>query len=194
MNYSRVFMAWRTSWAGLTKHENTPPGIKIVKNSCWQNWNSYTSIWLVSYRFSFKAVPHAHPTNMASYRISTLDHGAVLPEPLPCTSKEKSNATSTSVTKNPASSTSSVTKGVKGLPSRCPNATPGAPCTVCRVDETTNKKLFRCHCGESITTPGGRTQNVLVHWSSGKWFFTNITVEVKSDFFFTIICNNFSLY
>ncbi|EGG02345.1 uncharacterized protein MELLADRAFT_117586 [Melampsora larici-populina 98AG31] len=93
-----------------------------------------------------------------------IDHGAVLPEPLLCTSKEKSNATSTSVTKNPTSSTSSVTKGVKGLPSRCPNATPGAPCTMCRVDQTTNKKLFRCHCGESITTPGGRTQNVLVHW------------------------------
>ncbi|EGG06419.1 uncharacterized protein MELLADRAFT_86613 [Melampsora larici-populina 98AG31] len=115
-------------------------------------------------------------TKLESIHQHLIDHGAVLPDPPSCPSKTKANVTSDPVTEQSPSSTSnlnrnsseaSVPKGVKGLPSRCPNSTPGVPCTLCQVVSTSAKHLFRCHCGESISTPGGRTQNVVVHWSKG---------------------------
>ncbi|KAH9808092.1 hypothetical protein DFH28DRAFT_838632, partial [Melampsora americana] len=106
-----------------------------------------------------------------------MDHGAVLPDRPSCPSKKKPNLTSDPVAQSSASSTAnikhisskaSVAKGVKGLPSRCPNSTPGSPwCTLCQVVLTSGKDIFRCHCGKTISTPGGRTQNVIVHWSNG---------------------------
>ncbi|KAH9821474.1 hypothetical protein DFH28DRAFT_1078834 [Melampsora americana] len=118
---------------------------------------------------------------------------AILPERLPSTSKKKPNATLVPVAQICASSTLSVTTGVKGLPSRCPNATPGAPCNLCCVDQTTNKKLLRRHCGELITTPGGCTQNVLVHWSTGKCLFHKHSSQESCEKKVDVMCQQPSI-